>query len=82
MNTPEMTSSSRVVIGNCPHCGVVIAAATNAGQAWPLLKCHHCLGNFPTSDLWNHHYFERTRAAALTIEAPQPCPQGRYPFAP
>ena len=82
MNTPDMHTSTRVVIGNCPHCGVVICAATAAGESWPWLTCHHCDSGFATSDLWDHHYFQPiTSRLALAAKAPQPCPQGRYPFA-
>ncbi len=80
MNSPQMENSTRVVIGNCPDCGVVVCAATKAGEVWPLLDCHNCAWKGPTSELWNHHYFESTSRLALASEAPQPCPQGRYPF--
>ncbi len=76
----ETTPRTRIVIGNCPRCGCVIAYATEAGQAWPLLSCRPCEWTGATSDLWNHHYFEDEARAGVTAEAPQPCPQGRYPF--
>ena len=54
---PAMTSYVRMVIGNCPRCGSVLAE-TNHGETWPLMKCEgSCAWVGPITELFNHHLF-------------------------
>ena len=67
---PAMTSYVRIVIGNCPRCGAVLAE-TNHGETWPLMKCDGgCHWQGPTTDLFNHHLFSPVRRTWLGVQAP------------
>ena len=65
-----MTSYVRMVIGNCPRCGAVLAE-TNHGEMWPLMECvGGCAWKGPTTELFDHHYFGPVGRAALADPAP------------
>ncbi len=73
-----MNAIVRIVIGNCPRCGAVLAE-TNHGETWPLMRCAAraaCDWEGPMDALFNMHVFAQVPPTWLAHRAP-PCEEGQ-----